>query len=113
MLEVPSRSVESNPTQDDLRRWALDLTPRVTLTEFGNLNYQAEVTARLKNSTFFVSDEEIHQNRITRAEAEEWARRQDEYLADREVIATDGYIGPDPEFRTGVRMVIEKTCLGM
>lgn len=109
MLEVPSRSVESNPTQDDLRRWALDLTPRVTLTEFGNLNYQAEVTARLKNSTFFVSDEEIHQNRITRAEAEEWARRQDEYLADREVIATDGYIGPDPEFRTGVRMVIEKT----
>jgi phosphoenolpyruvate carboxykinase (ATP) len=81
--------------------------PRLTATEFGNLNYQAEVTARLKNSTFFVSDTEIHQNRIPRAEAEEWARRQDEYIADREMILVEGYIGPDPGFRTACQMFIE------
>lgn len=108
MDNVPA-SVVVNPPAARLREWALDLMPRVTVTEFGNLNYQAEVTARLKNSTFFVSDSEISQNRIGRAEAEEWARRQDEYIADKEMIAIEGYIGPDPEFRTGCRMLIEKS----
>lgn len=109
MIEIPSaRSVVTNPSQAELRAWALDMTPRVTITEFGNLNYQAQVTARLKNSTFFVEDEEIHQNRMARAEAMEWYRRQDEYLAGRDLIAVEGYIGPDPEFRTGVRLLIEK-----
>ncbi len=110
MIEIPpSRSVAANPTQAELRQWALDLMPRITVTEFGNLNYRADVTARLKNSTFFVSDHEIHQNRISRDEAEQWARRQDGYLADRDLIAVEGYIGPDPRFRTGVRLLIEKT----
>lgn len=78
-------------------------------TEFGNLNYQAQVTARLKNSTFFVSDAEIHQNRISREEAQSRARRQDEYMAQQDMIFIEGYIGPDPSFRTGSRMMIEKT----
>ncbi len=110
MIDVPPvRSVSVNPSHDELRQLALDLTPNVTVTEFGNLNYRAEVTARLKNSTFFVADEEIHQNRIDRSEASEWARRQDEYLSDTDMIAIEGYIGPDPAFRTGARMLIEKT----
>lgn len=83
--------------------------PRVTETEFGNLNYRAEVTARLKNSTFFVADAENHQNRITSAEAAEWTERQDAYIADRDMLLIDGYIGPDPGFRTGARLYIEKT----
>ena len=102
-------SVAVNPSHDELREWALELMPRVSVTEFDNVNYQAEVTARLKNSTFFVSDTDIAQNRIPRAEAEEWARLQDDYLADKEVISIEGYIGPDPSFRTGCRMMIEKT----
>ncbi len=85
----------------------MTVMPRITVTEFDNLNYQAEVTARLKNSTFFVSDVEINQNRIDRAEAERWAVLQDEYLADKECILIEGYIGPDREFRTGCRLLIE------
>ena len=103
----PARSVLQSPDNERLRELALDRMPRVTLTEFGNINYQAEVTARLKNSTFFVSDEEIHQNKISRSEADSWARKQDEYIADKEMILVEGYIGPDPEFRTAAQLFIE------
>ena len=81
--------------------------PRLTETEYGNLNYQAVITARLKNSTFFVSDREIHQNRISRSEADEWAARQDAHIAGVEMILVEGYIGPDSDFRTGSRLFIE------
>ncbi len=90
-----------------MRELALANMPRITVTEFGNLNYQAEITARLKNSTFFVSDVEIHQNRMSRAEAEEWAARQDAHIADKDMLLVDGFIGPDPDFRTGARLYIE------
>lgn len=103
-----AKSVEENPPQDLLRELAA-LNERVTLTEFGNLNYRADVTSRLGGSTYFVSDEEIHQNRISRAEADEWAARQDEYIAEREMLLVEGYIGPDPDFRTGCRLYIERT----
>jgi phosphoenolpyruvate carboxykinase (ATP) len=82
---------------------------RVTETEFGNLNYEAEVTARLSRSTFFVSDEENYQNRISRTEYAEWSARQDAYVADRDMILVEGYIGPDPGFRTACRLFIERT----
>ena len=109
MIEVPeASSVVVNPSHEDLQGWALELMPRVTKTEFGNINYQSKITARLKGSTFFVSDHEIHQNRMSRQEADEWARRQDEYITDKDMISTEGYIGPDPDFRTGIRMLIEK-----
>lgn len=110
MIEVPqAKNVVTNPAHADLKQWALDLLPRTVVTEFGNVNYQSQVTARLKQSTFFVADEEIHQNRISRVEADEWAARQDEYIADQEMILTRGYIGPDPDTRVGVQMLIEKT----
>jgi phosphoenolpyruvate carboxykinase (ATP) len=99
--------VERNPSQERLRELALADTDRVTLTEFGNLNFRAEVTARLKNSTFFIAEEEISQNRISRAEAEEWAARQDEYIAGADMLLIEGYIGPDPDFRTGCRLFME------
>ena len=100
-------SVEANPDQGRLRQLALERMPRITETEFGNLNYQARVTARLKNSTFFVADEEIGQNRISREEASQWAALQDEYIAGRDMILIEGYIGPDRGFRTGSRLYIE------
>ncbi|HEX6219770.1 MAG TPA: phosphoenolpyruvate carboxykinase [Acidimicrobiia bacterium] len=110
MIELPvARSVEENPSADRLRELALALMPRVTETEFGNINYQAEITSRLNNSTFFVSDTENHQNRISRAEADEWAARQDAYIADKDMLLIEGYIGPDPDFRTGCRLYIENT----
>jgi phosphoenolpyruvate carboxykinase (ATP) len=92
-----------------MRQWVLEHMPRVTETEFGNLNYRAEVTARLSRSTFFVAEEEIHQNRISRAEYEEWAAKQDAYVADKDMLLVEGYIGPDPVFRTGSRLYMERT----
>lgn len=99
--------MERNPSDDVLREMALANRDRVTLTEFGNLNYRADVTARLSRSTFFVSDREISQNQISLEEAAEWADRQDEYLAGREMLLIEGYIGPDPDYRTGCRLFIE------
>ncbi len=109
-FELPqAKTVHVNPSQADLRKWTLEYMPRVTETTFGNLNYQAEVVARLAGSTFFVAEEEIHQNRIGRAEFDEWAAKQDAYITDKEMILIEGYIGPDPEFRTGSRLFMEKT----
>ncbi len=102
-------SVEKNPTQAQMREWVLAYMPRVTVTEFGNINYKAEVTARLANSTFFVSADEPYKNSISRADYEEWAAKQDAYIADKDMILIEGYIGPDPEFRTASRLYMEKT----
>ncbi len=108
MFRLPdAKTVERNPGQKRLRQLAVAVMPRLTKTEFENLNYQAEVTARLNNSTFFVSDRDIQQNRISRAEADEWAARQDAYIASQDMLLIEGYIGPDPEFRTGSRLFIE------
>lgn len=103
------RSVELNPSHERLRELALVDQDRVTLTEFGNINYRADVTARLSRSTFFVSDNEIHQNRIPSEEAGTWAARQDEYIAGKAMLLIEGYIGPDPDYRTGCRLYIEAT----
>ncbi len=108
MFDLPgARSVERNPSQRRLREMAVTTMPRLTETEYGNFNYQAEITARLKNSTFFVSDRDIRQNRISRSEAHEWAVKQDAHIADQEMILIEGYIGPDTGFRTGSRLFIE------
>jgi len=108
MFNLPkARSVERNPDAARLRELAVEKMPRLTETEFGNLNYEAEITARLKNSTFFVADREIHQNRISRAEADEWAAKQDAHIADQDMLLVEGYIGPEPGFRTGARLFIE------
>ncbi len=109
-FELPAAgSVVVNPTQGQMREWAVDHMPRITETEYGNLNYQALVTARLSRSTFFVADQEIHQNRIARSEYDEWAAKQDAYVADKDMILVEGYVGPDPAFRTGSRLYIERT----
>ncbi|GBE25146.1 phosphoenolpyruvate carboxykinase [ATP] [bacterium BMS3Bbin02] len=109
-FELPAaKSIAVNPTQADMRQWVLDHMPRVIETEFGNLSYQAEVTARLAGSTFFIADEEIFQNRMSIASAAEWAAKQDAYIADKDMILIEGYIGPDPAFRTGCRLFMERS----
>jgi len=109
-IDLPeARSVAVNPTQAEMRAWVVEHMPRVTETEFGNLNYKTEVKARLAASTFFIADEEIYQNRMSRAEYEEWATRQDAHIADTDMILIEGYIGPDPSFRTAAALYVEKT----
>ncbi|MDX1619541.1 MAG: phosphoenolpyruvate carboxykinase [Nitriliruptorales bacterium] len=110
-FELPeARSVERNPSQEQMREWVLELMPdeRVTVTEFDNINYRARSTARLAPSTFFVADGPTGKPTISSDEAAEWARKQDEYIADQDMILIEGYIGPDPEFRTAARLFMEK-----
>ena len=109
-IELPAAaSVAVNPTQDEMRGWVEEYMPRITTTEFGNINYEAEVTARLAGSTFFVDDDESFKPSVTRAEYEEWAAKQDAYIADKDMILIEGYIGPDPGFRTASRVYMERT----
>jgi phosphoenolpyruvate carboxykinase (ATP) len=105
----PAKSVAVNPSQDELRAWAVEYMPNLTETEFGNLNYKADVKARLARSTFFVAETDIHKNRISRDEYKQWAAAQDEYIADKDMVVIEGYIGPDAEFQTGCRVYIERT----
>ena len=109
-FQLPAaKSVSANPTQEEMRAWTLEFMPRIIVTEFDNLSYEAEVTARLARSTFFVAEEDVYQNRMSRAEAEEWGAKQDAYIADKDMILIEGYIGPDPEFQTASRLFMEKT----
>jgi len=105
----PARSVAVDPTQDELRRWALELLPGIVETEFGNLDYPARILARLTPSTFYVSDVPVSgRQTMSRAEAAEWAARQDAHIAERDMVHVRGYLGPDPDFRTGTQLYIER-----
>ena len=101
-------TIHDNPGPGWLRSQALSVTPRVTETAFGNLNYRAEVTSRLSRSTFFVADHDF-QNTMSRDEYEHWSSLQDAHLRDADLILLEGYIGPDPADRVGCRLVIEAT----
>ncbi len=108
-IELPSaRSVAENPSQAQLREWVLASMPNVQVTEFGNVNYRARVKSRLGKSTFFVSDEPNAKPTIPRAEAAEWAAKQDAYIADQDMVLIEGTIGPDEGFRTGARLFMER-----
>jgi phosphoenolpyruvate carboxykinase (ATP) len=104
----PARTVVVDPTQEQLREWVRALMPRIVETEYGNLNYTARILARLTPSTFFVSDTPTGKQTMPRAEAEAWAAKQDAYIADQDMVLLRGYVGPDPDFRTGTQLFMEK-----
>ncbi len=109
MAPLPkARSVTANPTQAELRSWALDKMSRAQVSRFDNVGYTTMVTARLAPSTFFVSDEPTGKPMMKRSEYEEWAEIQDAFIADQDMVLIEGYIGPDPEFRTPARLFIEQ-----
>ena len=104
----PAKSVAKNPDQAQLRAWAREFMPRITETEFGNLNYDARILARQAPSTFFVSDTPTGKPTMSRADADAWAARQDAHIADQDMILVQGYIGPDPGFRTGSQLYMDR-----
>jgi phosphoenolpyruvate carboxykinase (ATP) len=102
-----AKSVVENPDAQALKELAARM-PNAKPTRYGNLNVQTEVVSRSKGSTFIVTDEPDGQNQaIPREEGERWAERQEEYIADQEMVVVDGYIGSDPEFRVAARLYIE------
>jgi phosphoenolpyruvate carboxykinase (ATP) len=105
-LPHAARVVE-NPSADHVKQLAAEMRT-ARLTRYGNLNVQTEVLARSKRSTFLVAEEPDGQNQsITPEEAVRWGELQDAYIADREMVQIDGYIGNDPEFRTPTRLFVE------
>jgi phosphoenolpyruvate carboxykinase (ATP) len=95
-----------NPTPAELRSFTEEMSECRT-TEFGNVNVQTEVLSRSAGSTFVV-DRASSGRTMTRADFEDIARRQDEYVANHDMIRIDGWIGNDPELRTRARLLMEK-----
>src|ERR671926_441829 len=88
MTPLPdAKSVRVNPSAEELKELAAKM-PNARETRYGNLNVQTKVLARSKASTFLVHDD---------------------YIATRDMIVLDGYIGDDPEFRTPARLYIEES----
>src|SRR5438477_177934 len=102
-----AKRVISNPSAEEVKELAAKM-PTARATKYGNLNVQTQVLARSKRSTYLVTDEPDGQNQaIPTEEATQWAERQDEYIADCEMVQIDGYIGHDPDFRTAARLYVE------
>ena len=95
-----------NPTPEELRTFT-EAMPQARLTEFGNMNVQTKVISRSAASTHVVGGPSSGKT-MTREAFDEIAAMQDAYLAERDVVVIDGYIGNDPEMRTAARLTIEK-----
>jgi phosphoenolpyruvate carboxykinase (ATP) len=105
-----ARTVRWNPGVDELRE-LIALMPNARRTNYDAFNVQTRVVSRSKASTFIVSDTpEQHSGKtISVAEGERVAGMQDEYIAGRAMVAIDGYIGNDPDFRVAARLFIEES----
>src|SRR6184192_2883136 len=105
-LPQAKRAID-NPSAEEVKELAAKM-PSARPTKYGNLNVQTQVLARSKRSTYLVTDEPDGQNQsISTDDAAKWADVQDEYIAGREMVVIDGYIGNDPEFRTPARLYVE------
>jgi len=105
--QVNAATVEWNPTTERLRELT-EKMPNSHVTEFGNVAVKARVDSRSTRSTYIVDDStNSAKQTITRDEYNRIAAEQDAYIAGRHMVVVDGYIGPDPEFRTKARLVME------
>ncbi len=95
-----------DPSPEELRRFT-EAMPECRITEFGSVNVQTRVVSRSAGSTYVV-DRPSSGKTMTRDAYDEIARRQDEYLADHDMVQIDGWIGNDPELRTRARLLMEK-----
>ncbi|MFQ5653688.1 MAG: phosphoenolpyruvate carboxykinase [Planctomycetota bacterium] len=108
-LAVEPKSVIFRPDIDTLRELTAQM-PQARKTIHDNYNVQTKVVARSKGSTYVVDDNpERHSDQcISREEYERRAHAQEKYIASREMIVIDGYIGNDPKFRTPARLIQER-----
>jgi phosphoenolpyruvate carboxykinase (ATP) len=97
-----------NPTPEQLRAFT-ERMPQSRITEFDNVNVQTRVVSRSSGSTYVVTEDpsSTSQKAIGRDEYDRLAKLQDDYLADKDLIVVDGFIGNDPRFRTPARLTIE------
>ncbi len=96
-----------NPTPEEAKELAAKM-PTARPTKYGNLNVQTQVLARSKRSTYLVTDEPDGQNQaVSTGDAVKWAQLQDDYIAEKDMVVINGYIGNDPDFRTAARLYVE------
>jgi phosphoenolpyruvate carboxykinase (ATP) len=113
VYQVSAASVEWNPPAARLRELTEEM-PGSQVTEFGSVAVRTRADARSPRSTFVVDDStNATEQTITRAEYARLAAEQDAYLAETDVVVIDGYIGPDPAFRTRARLVVESVHAGL
>src|SRR5918912_4340116 len=100
--------VIANPSAEELQQLTARM-PTARWTRYGNLNVQTNVLARSTPSTFIVTDDPDPgvARTMSRDEADEWAEKQDAYIADQAMVLLDGWLGAQAEFRVPVRLYIE------
>jgi phosphoenolpyruvate carboxykinase (ATP) len=101
--------VYDNPSPEELRSFTEEM-PQCRITEYGNVNVQTRVLSRSAASTHVVTEDPSTTSgkSMTRAEYDRIAKLQDDYIAQRDMIVIDGYIGNDPEMRSAARLTIER-----
>jgi phosphoenolpyruvate carboxykinase (ATP) len=102
-------SLQFNPSAEELQELTSQM-PNARRSEFDNWNVATSVDARATASTYIITDhpEEHSSQAITREEGARLAEMQDQYIAEKEMLVIDGYIGNAPGFRTAARLVVEK-----
>jgi phosphoenolpyruvate carboxykinase (ATP) len=97
-----------NPDQAQLRELTAAM-PNAMLTAYDNYNVHTRVDARSTKSTFIVTDDPsiTTSQTVSRAEGEKWAKVQDGYIRDQDMVLIDGFIGNDPNFVTPARLIME------
>jgi phosphoenolpyruvate carboxykinase (ATP) len=103
-----ARSIRWNPEPEELRELTASM-PNARRTVFGNYNVETRVVARSKASTYVVTDhpEQHSDQTVSRAEGRRIAALQDAYIAGRDMLVIDGFIGNDPDHRVAARLYIE------
>jgi phosphoenolpyruvate carboxykinase (ATP) len=103
-----AKAVIYDPTPAELQALTARM-PQARRTAFGNYNVQTRVVSRSKGCTYIVTDDPSITNdqTITPAEGARVAALQDAYIAEREMVVVDGFIGNDPEYRSRARLYIE------
>ena len=103
-----SKRLIDNPTAEQLRELTARM-PNARRTIYDNYNVHTRVDSRSTKSTYIVTDrpQEHTAQTVTPEEGRKWAKLQDAYIHDQEMVLLDGIIGNDPAFLTPARLIIE------
>src|SRR3982074_3229158 len=82
--------------------------PNARRTSYDNYNVHTKVDSRSTKSTYIVTDrpQEHTAQTVTPEEGRKWAKLQDAYIREQEMVLLDGVIGNDPAFLTPARLII-------
>jgi phosphoenolpyruvate carboxykinase (ATP) len=103
-----SKRLIENPTADRLRELTARM-PNARRTSYDNYNVHTRVDARSTKNTYIVTDrpQEHTAQTVAPEEGRKWAKIQDEYIREQDMVLLDGVIGNDPTFLTPARLIIE------